>query len=527
MNKRRPKPTAIGCTLSLVLATILAQTSTAFGQTPPSKTDPPGVQNVPDVAQGQAAATPESDASARTAPAPAQEILATAPAPAADLTGQRAKGRRTGHEQLVRQLLQLDRAVRAAIEEYHNQENAQLRKRIRAQLQTLVENQFDQKLVAQQRELERLSEQLAVVKQKISRRQELKEAIVQRRIVELMEVGPEELQPGDEGVATWDATGRTLNSEESISLTEAVSRFNESNEAERIKRGEAPLTVHEIRAALVHEKKHLSAESQQIADDILATDMLPPTVGLYELGRHFADRHVTYIWNIKLFFDKGSAPVDHSGSSRTNGKRRVGESLVLRKRYIATQMQRYRDELKPLEQLVGPPAVSTNRAQGSGNTGATSDDQPIESDSSTAPEIPTSPSALLDLQTDPSTVAGLKAQLDVAKQLVEMKKAQYLIGKLTLETVTEAEAAHAAANTEYQQAVRQLELRKKLLTWEIQKGELDCQAARNTWERMQKLEKNAPGTLPHQELDAARLAMRKAELNLQQLQAIAASLEEK
>ncbi len=126
-------------------------------------------------------------------------------------------------------------------------------------------------------------------------------------------------------------------------LRVAVSKFNASNKDERQKRGTSRLTVHEVRAALVHERKHLSDESQQIAEDILSSGMLPPSVELRVAGRHFADYHATYVWNIQFFFDKG--PADDEG------KKRLGESLTIRKRYIATQLQRR--PLKTVDELLG------------------------------------------------------------------------------------------------------------------------------------------------------------------------------
>ena len=98
-----------------------------------------------------------------------------------------------------------------------------------------------------------------------------------------------------------------------------------------------------MRAALVHERKHLSDESQQIAEGILASGVLPPSVKVHVAGRHFADYHATYVWNIQLFFDKG--PADEEG------KKRLGESLTIRKQYIATQLQRR--PLKPIDELLG------------------------------------------------------------------------------------------------------------------------------------------------------------------------------
>jgi hypothetical protein len=101
--------------------------------------------------------------------------------------------------------------------------------------------------------------------------------------------------------------------------------------------GEAPLTVQEVQAALVHERTQLSVESQKIAEKIRETESLPAGVSLRLHGLRYADYHATRMWQISLSFDKGPVEAGHQGnSSEAEGKRLV-ESLVIRKRYLATQ----------------------------------------------------------------------------------------------------------------------------------------------------------------------------------------------
>ena len=112
-------------------------------------------------------------------------------------------------------------------------------------------------------------------------------------------------------------------------LTEAVAQFNERYGAGRVEWGETPLTVHELQAALIHEKQHLSVELQRIADEIVETQELPATVYLSLFRHHFGDYQATYMWQVALTFDKG--PID--GDDRY----RRFEYLTIRKRYPVTQ----------------------------------------------------------------------------------------------------------------------------------------------------------------------------------------------
>ncbi|MCD0459084.1 hypothetical protein [Roseiconus lacunae] len=134
-----------------------------------------------------------------------------------------------------------------------------------------------------------------------------------------------------------------------VAIGDAVKRFNKSNEESRAWAGESPLTEQELIAALVHESKTLSTESQQIADKIVETRTLPDDVRLTVFGRHSADRHKTYVYFIKLGFDKG--PVKDKNGNTVPGRRRV-ENLIVRKRYLATQKSSTVTKMKSLEELL-------------------------------------------------------------------------------------------------------------------------------------------------------------------------------
>lgn len=132
-------------------------------------------------------------------------------------------------------------------------------------------------------------------------------------------------------------------------IGEAVERFNESNEKSRAWADESPLTEQELIAALVHERKSLSTESQQIANEIIEKRTLPDDVRLTVFGRRSADRHRTYVYFIELGFDKG--PVKDENGNVVPGRRRV-ENLTVRKRYLATQKSSRVKEMKSLEELL-------------------------------------------------------------------------------------------------------------------------------------------------------------------------------
>lgn len=138
-----------------------------------------------------------------------------------------------------------------------------------------------------------------------------------------------------------------------VPVRDAVERFNESNEESRTWADESPLTEQELIAALVHEKKTLSTDSQQIASDIIENRILPGDVRLTVFGRHSADRHKTYVYFIKLGFDKG--PVTDENGNDVPGRRRV-ENLIVRKRYLATQKSSRVKEMKSLEELLADSA---------------------------------------------------------------------------------------------------------------------------------------------------------------------------
>lgn len=133
------------------------------------------------------------------------------------------------------------------------------------------------------------------------------------------------------------------------SIATAVEEFNKSNQEIATWAGQQPLSEQEFFAALVHETKTLSADTKPIAKQIIKTRALPTGVELKAYRRHFADRQATYLYQIKLSFDKGPV-LDESGRV-LKGRRRV-ETLTIRKRYLATQPQRRAQELKSLEELL-------------------------------------------------------------------------------------------------------------------------------------------------------------------------------
>lgn len=137
--------------------------------------------------------------------------------------------------------------------------------------------------------------------------------------------------------------------QEAVSASTVIAEFNKSNEDSRAWAEQSPLTEQELIAALVHEKKVLSTETQQMADEIIENRTLPSAVHLKLFVRHFADRHSTYVYQIKLVFDKG--PVRDELGKIVAGKRRV-ENLTIRKQYLATQKQQAGQKLKSLKELL-------------------------------------------------------------------------------------------------------------------------------------------------------------------------------
>ncbi|WP_144056688.1 hypothetical protein [Rhodopirellula europaea] len=140
---------------------------------------------------------------------------------------------------------------------------------------------------------------------------------------------------------------------ESVSISDAVDKFNKYNEESRAWADESPLTEHELIAALVHEKKTLSTETQLIADEIIEKRVFPTDVSLKVFGRRSADRHKTYVYFIELGFDKG--PVNDEHGEIIPGRRRV-EKLTVRKRYLATQKSSRIKKMKSLDELLAESA---------------------------------------------------------------------------------------------------------------------------------------------------------------------------
>ena len=137
--------------------------------------------------------------------------------------------------------------------------------------------------------------------------------------------------------------------ESPVSVNAAVEAFNKSNADAADWADQSPVTEPELIAALVHEKKALSADSQKAAEEIIETRTFPPAVQLRTYRRHFADRHATYVYKITLSFDKG--PVQNENGENVEGRRRT-ESVTIRNHYLATQERKAGQELKPLEALL-------------------------------------------------------------------------------------------------------------------------------------------------------------------------------
>lgn len=137
--------------------------------------------------------------------------------------------------------------------------------------------------------------------------------------------------------------------EKPVSVSAAVDEFNKSNADAADWADQSPLTEQELIAALVHEKKSLSADARKVADEIIESRTFPPAVQLRTYRRHFADRHASYVYKITLSFDKG--PVRDESGEIVEGRRRT-ESVTIRNHYLATQARRAGQELKPLEALL-------------------------------------------------------------------------------------------------------------------------------------------------------------------------------
>lgn len=137
--------------------------------------------------------------------------------------------------------------------------------------------------------------------------------------------------------------------EKPVSMSAAVEEFNQSNADAAEWADQSPLTEQELIAALVHEKKALSAEARKAAEKIIESRTFPPTVQLRTYRRHFADRHASYVYKITLSFDKG--PVRDESGEIVEGRRRT-ESATIRNHYLATQERKAGQELKPLAALL-------------------------------------------------------------------------------------------------------------------------------------------------------------------------------
>jgi len=145
------------------------------------------------------------------------------------------------------------------------------------------------------------------------------------------------------------ATAVDRDLETDVPLSQAVDDFNRKWEAARQEIGEAELTSEEVLSALIHEHEEadLSDGSQQLVEKILKTKVLPPGTELMLWRRHFANKHMSYIWNISLtiYVDENSEP----DSTDRQGPRR-SQKVVIRKRYLASQPQGL--ELKSLHELL-------------------------------------------------------------------------------------------------------------------------------------------------------------------------------
>jgi hypothetical protein len=140
-----------------------------------------------------------------------------------------------------------------------------------------------------------------------------------------------------------------------VPLDQAVLEFNAEWESARSDVDVPRLTVEEVVAAIRHEGPAMSSEAHAIASQIAKTELLPPGAKLSLARRHFSNQSMSYVWNISLdiekTWDKPTDLVDDVEKPRVRRGTPV-ESLLVRKRYLASQPLRAGQELKSLEELL-------------------------------------------------------------------------------------------------------------------------------------------------------------------------------
>jgi len=140
-----------------------------------------------------------------------------------------------------------------------------------------------------------------------------------------------------------------------VPLEQAVLEFNAEWEAARIEVREPRLTSEEIIAAIRHEGKKMSNEAADIALQIVKTGTLPQGAKLSLSRRLFSNQTMSYVWTIKLSIENtwdspATLATDVADSAEHRGT--PVESLVVRKRYLASQPRRTTEELKSLDELL-------------------------------------------------------------------------------------------------------------------------------------------------------------------------------
>lgn len=138
-------------------------------------------------------------------------------------------------------------------------------------------------------------------------------------------------------------------------LDQAVLEFNAQWESARRDVDVPRLTVNEVIAAIRHNSDVLSDDAKPIARTIIETMTLPPGAMLSLSRRHFSNHTMSYVWNISLDIEKTSSKSqDTEVASEPNRKKGVTpvETLLVRKRYLASQQQRPGQDLKSLAELL-------------------------------------------------------------------------------------------------------------------------------------------------------------------------------
>ncbi|TWU59539.1 hypothetical protein [Crateriforma conspicua] len=138
-------------------------------------------------------------------------------------------------------------------------------------------------------------------------------------------------------------------------LDQAVLEFNAEWESARRQIDVPRLTVEEVVAAIRHDSDELSEHAEAIAKKIAETKTLPSGTKLSLRRRHFSNQTMSYVWNIALVIDKtwdDSQQTDDVSEPNRNRRGTPVETLLVRKRYLASQPRRAGQDLKPLDELL-------------------------------------------------------------------------------------------------------------------------------------------------------------------------------